>query len=408
MRQSRRRPRPRRPTKRGGRTDAGDSVANPAVAILFVGRDRQIASALGASIGRSAAVRLFVLNGAVADAADAPKLGQPGLVIAEVDARSREQLAGLQKLIARLGPETPVIALADGFDDAIGRAFLQMRVADFFVKPVQPGDVAAACHRLLSGRETDHPRTHILTFLPACGGVGNTTLAIEAARQYACGKSRNPGGACLVNLDFHSDSCAEFLDLEARLNFKEAGEHGERLDGQLLQAMLSKHESGLFLLAAPGASGAMVEVSTRAVQQILEIAAQSFAAMVIDLPRAWQPWTDDVLAGSDETFVVTDMTVPGLRSARRLADRIVQRLPNVQPKVIVNRFQPKTIFGPGLRRSDAERALGPFFGGSVSNNYALVREAIDRGALLETVRPSNNVSLDLAKIIAVTSTKERS
>jgi len=97
---------------------------------------------------------------------------------------------------------------------------------------------------------------------------------------------------------------------------------------------------------------------------------------------------------------VTDMTVPGLRSAKRVLQRIIDKAkPNVPPKVIVNRAEKQSFFGNGIRKADVERVLEDSFAGLVSNNYALVREAIDRGVPLEVVKPGNSVTADLKKIL---------
>jgi pilus assembly protein CpaE len=57
------------------------------------------------------------------------------------------------------------------------------------------------------------------------------------------------------------------------------------------------------------------------------------------------------------------------------------------------------MFSPGLRRADIEQALGPAFGGTVPNNYRLVREAIDRGVTLEEVKAGSNVAVELKKLV---------
>jgi pilus assembly protein CpaE len=121
--------------------------------------------------------------------------------------------------------------------------------------------------------------------------------------------------------------------------------------------------------------------------------------VIIDMPRAWDSWTDQVLLGSNRVFVVTDMTVPGLRLARRMAGALVQRLPDIKPRVIVNRFEQQLLFGTGLRRTDVERAFDGYLEGTVSNNYKLMREAIDRGLPLDGVKAGSNVSADLKKIV---------
>jgi len=137
------------------------------------------------------------------------------------------------------------------------------------------------------------------------------------------------------------------------------------------------------------------DVATR----LLDMVSSRFDHVVIDMPRTWFAWTDSVLLGSNRLFVVTEMTVPGVRHAKQLVAAISERLKGgPQPQVIVNRFE-QQLFGSGLRRADIEQALGAALGGTIPNNYRLVREAIDRGVPLEEVRPGNNVSAALKKLL---------
>jgi pilus assembly protein CpaE len=69
--------------------------------------------------------------------------------------------------------------------------------------------------------------------------------------------------------------------------------------------------------------------------------------------------------------------------------------------VIVNRFE-QQMFSSGLRRSDVEQALGESFVASIPNHYSLVREAIDRGVPLDSVKPGNKITTQLKKLIAPT------
>ncbi len=63
------------------------------------------------------------------------------------------------------------------------------------------------------------------------------------------------------------------------------------------------------------------------------------------------------------------------------------------------------MFGAGLRRSDIETALGADFVAAVPNNYALVREAIDRGVPLEEVKPGNKITAELKRLITLPADK---
>ncbi|MFL5138431.1 MAG: hypothetical protein ACJ8C9_07250, partial [Microvirga sp.] len=64
----------------------------------------------------------------------------------------------------------------------------------------------------------------------------------------------------------------------------------------------------------------------------------------------------------------------------------------------VNRFEQR-LFGPGLRRTDIEQALGQSLACTIPNNFRLVSEAIDRGVPLEEVKAGNNIQQSLAKVI---------
>ena len=50
------------------------------------------------------------------------------------------------------------------------------------------------------------------------------------------------------------------------------------------------------------------------------------------------------------------------------------------------------MFSSGLRRADIEQALGDVVRRRIPNNYALVREAIDRGVPLDEVKPGNKIT----------------
>jgi pilus assembly protein CpaE len=117
------------------------------------------------------------------------------------------------------------------------------------------------------------------------------------------------------------------------------------------------------------------------------------------MPRTWFSWTDSVLLGSNKLFIVSEMTVPSLRHAKGLVSAIRERLGDgPQPQVIVNRFEQR-MFEAGLKKSDLDQALGQDLAGTVPNNYRLVREAIDRGVPLDEVKPGNNVSVQLRKLM---------
>jgi pilus assembly protein CpaE len=239
----------------------------------------------------------------------------------------------------------------------------------------------------------------IYTFLPAAGGVGVTTLAVQTAMLLLNSGPRGKTSTCLVDLDFQHGACADYLDLEPRLNLGEIEPRPERLDRQLLEVMLSHHPSGLAVIAAPNRPAEMRSFDPDVVTRLLDMVSTNFDYVVFDMPRTWFSWTDSVLLGSNKLFIISEMTVPGLRHAKQLVEAIRERLGDgPKPQVIINRFEQK-LFSSGLRKADIEQVLGEAFACCIANNYGLVREAIDRGIPLDEIKPGNKITVQLKRMM---------
>jgi pilus assembly protein CpaE len=272
-------------------------------------------------------------------------------------------------------------------------------VADFLVKPVQAVELVRTCARVARPTGGETAEAEIFTFIPAVGGAGVTTLAIQTALLLLNSGHRGRPTTCLVDLDFQHGACAHYLDIEPRLDLKEIEPRPERLDRQLLEIMLSHHSTGLEVIAAPNRPAEMRTFDPDMVTRLLDLVSSHFDYVVIDMPRTWFSWTDSVLLGTNNLFIVSEVTVPSLRHAKQLVAAIRERLGDgPKPQVIVNRFEQR-MFEAGLKKSDVEQALGESFAGTIPNNYQLVREAIDRGVPLDEVKPGNAITTQLKKMI---------
>ncbi|MBV8791336.1 MAG: hypothetical protein JO237_04710 [Pseudolabrys sp.] len=153
------------------------------------------------------------------------------------------------------------------------------------------------------------------------------------------------------------------------------------------------------MVAAPNRPAEMRSFDPDVVTRLLDLVSGHFEYVVFDMPRTWFSWTDNVLLGSDHLYVVSESTVPGLRHARNLVGAMKERFAErVNPRVVVNRFQ-HAMFSPALRRADLEQTLGNAFAAAIPNDYALVREAIDRGVPLQDVKPGNKITLEMRKLV---------
>ena len=360
--------------------------------------DPAFEQSLRATFGASGQIELRVIPGSLSDVVEFDTDGVT-VVIIDFEAAREGEMVALERLMLQLGAWPPVVVVTQSFEAEVARRLLQMRVADFLVKPVQPVELVRTCARVARPTGTETTEAQIYTFIPAVGGAGVTTLAIQTALLLLKSGQRGSPTTCLVDLDFQHGACADYLDIEPRLDLKEIEPRPERLDRQLLEIMLSHHSSGLEVIAAPNRPAEMRSFDPDMVTRLLDLVSSHFDYVVIDMPRTWFSWTDSVLLGTNRLFIVSEMTVPSLRHAKQLVAAMRERLGDGPvPQVIVNRFEQR-MFEAGLKRSDIEQALGSDFAGTIPNNYRLVREAIDRGVPLDEVKSGNAITTQLKKLI---------
>lgn len=367
--------------------------------IVLVSTDRVFLQETRAAFSSSELIELVTVERSARDLRGELQEADGAAIILDMDVSRLDEIEALQRIMRRLEGRAPVVVVTQEFNAAAVRILVQLKVADFLVKPLTTADLVRSCIRALQGPGRDeNAESQIYTFMPAAGGVGTTTLVLQTAFQLHNSVTR-AASTCVVDLNLQQGACAEYLDIEPRFDLTEVENQPERLDRQLLDVMLSKHRSGLCVLAAPARPADMRTFNTDVVVRMLDLVSAYFDNVVIDMPRTWFPWTETVLLGSNKLYIVAEMTVPCLRHTQRLIKAIGETAgKEVRPAVIVNRFEQKK-FDSGVKQADLEDILGGHFAGGIANNYRLVREAVDRGLPLHEIDPDANVVHDLRKII---------
>jgi pilus assembly protein CpaE len=196
-----------------------------------------------------------------------------------------------------------------------------------------------------------------ISFVPSAGGVGNTTLAVETAAQLKTSKATKDRRICIIDLDFQGSHVCDYLDMEPRLQIAEISAKPERLDAQLFEIFVSRHSSGLHVIAAPRTKFNFCDLNIAALDRLFDMMATRYDLMMIDLPAIWFPWTAQIIAASDAAIGTGVNTIPGLRQC---AEAVAAVRDNARPaapvRVAVNRCQ-RTLMGGIARRNHVERVL---------------------------------------------------
>jgi pilus assembly protein CpaE len=321
------------------------------------------------------------------------------LVLIDAGAGDPARLASLIGALAQSAPQPAAILVGSHLPVVVARALLKLKRSDVLDQPVSLPDLARCAAALLADGSGVLEAVHASqcwSILSAVGGAGGTTLSIELATTLA---ARTLGDrVALVDLNLADGAAGAYLGSAANMHLADASAAPERIDAALLDAFSVRVGGGFDLFACPRDPLAFSKVTPAAVLRLLEAACQVYDWLLLDLPRGRQPWTADVLAGSDQILVVSELTVPALLAARALSHEIEAELPDrAHPRIILNRMAGR-MFGPAPSRGEAEKALGRKVDGVITSDWEAASCSANLGGPISQHRPRSKIVRDVAAI----------
>jgi len=333
----------------------------------------------------------------VTDWIDPEEISAAAAAVVQVDPDTPSSVKRFQKLAQVVS--TPLIAAAYDPPLALVRSLVRCGAHDVVPLPLNIEDLetslAPVADDITNKRSTlDASSTKLVSVIKSVGGVGATALVSQLALRFAHQESGRGREACLIDLDVQFGDVAFQLGLRPKLSLLDLLEAGNRLDGSLLRATTTDHASGLKVIASPPEMMPLEGVSNEHLMAIVDLATREFGTVFVDLPTNWTNWSLSMVARSDLVLLVTELTVAGLnRAKRQLALLESQDLGGLDVRVVVNRFdkaQTRTI-----RPADVREALGRDIAYTVTNDFALMRAAIDRGVPISDIKRKSAIGKDL-------------
>lgn len=325
------------------------------------------------------------------------ELSGAAAAVVQVEAESAASVKRFQALAQATA--TPLIAAAYEPPLALVRSLIRAGAHDVIPLPLRAEDLEASLAPIrddLGKRKTmsDTAKAKVVSVVKSVGGVGATALLTQMAIRYARNETARGRGVCLIDLDMQFGDVAFQLGLQPRLSLSDLLEAGARLDGELLRATTTDHPSGLKVIAAPRDMMPLEGLPSDHLLNIVDVATREFGTVFLDLPTNWTNWSLSLVARSDLVLLVTELTVAGVNRARRQLDLLdSQDLGNLDIRVIVNRYD--KAMAKTVRPADVHEALKREVAYTVSNDFALMRMAIDRGVPIDEIRRKTPLAKDL-------------
>lgn len=333
---------------------------------------------------------------------DRDELSRPGLLLLEVDAKSDQDMALLDHIIRHRFPNVPIVATAPDMTLQDVRRLMRHGVVDVLPQPIARDDFLAAighAARAASGPGSDQePRGKVISFIKGGGGAGATTVAVQAGCLIGSEIDSEHNRVCLIDLDIQFGTAALYLDLDNDLNISDLIDAGSRLDGPLLHDVAHQHESGLNVIAAPAQIMPLDTVAPDFITTCLTVAREEYDYVLLDLPDAWTAWSFAALKHSDLIVLVTQLSVAGIRQAKRQLDTLeAQGLGDVPINIVLNRF--KKGWEDTITVDEAQNALGRGISFRIVNDYKVVNEALNQGRAIGKIKKRSKVEKSIRALV---------
>jgi len=238
-------------------------------------------------------------------------------------------------------PNRPVLfALAQERSPVLMRRILRAGADELLFLPLDPGDATRALLKISETRRRAERETGgvIVSMVSTVGGVGVTSLVanLALALRYTLNKR-----VATVDLDLQTGGLAVFLNLEPERTIMQLAESDRRLDSIQLESVLTKHPSGVYLLAAPKRIEDSELVSDRTVGAALELMRQLFDFVVVDCGGYIDENAVAAWERSDHLFYLLDQSIAAARCAWRFIDLFARLgLSGIEPNFLLSRYQP--------------------------------------------------------------------
>ena len=243
---------------------------------------------------------------------------------------------------------------------------------EFIERPTTTTDLLEAFVRLTTAQRRGRQegvRGKIFSVINAKGGNGATTVAVNLALALQSAHSQT----ALVDVA-PLGHAALHLNLKPVFTVADATRNLYRMDASLLESFMTRHGSGLQLLAGTNVP-ATVDPSTAEFVRLFDMLVTHFRYVVVDASSRFDAASRLIASLSETVLLVACSDVASLWSAARVQQYLAETGSRDRVRLVLNRFRKV----PGFSEADAEAAVGAKLLWRIPNQYFAISGAIDRG-----------------------------
>jgi len=294
------------------------------------------------------------------------------VVLVNIDPQNPQRAIRTIELIHASLPEVTIFAVGEMNQPANIVSAMRAGAREFLDHAASREALIEAFTRFtatLSRAQRSSSKARVFTFLNAKGGAGATTVAVNTAvaLQEAHGRT--------VLVDFAPIGHAALqMNLRPQFTLIDAFQNLHRMDGSLLDGLMTPYRNGLHLLAgAQQPHNSFPNASELA--RLFDLLVNQYHFVVLDCSGRMDGTMQMICDLSNAVLLVAQTDVVSLWSAGRIQAFLQEGAGRDRLRVVLNRY--KKI--PGFTDEDVEKATNCKVLWKVPNNFQVIGPAIDKG-----------------------------
>jgi len=210
---------------------------------------------------------------------------------------------------------------------------------ELLFQPLDPGDLTRALLKISETRirAARHDGGTVISIAGITGGAGVSTIAANLALALRFQLDKR---VALLDLDLQTSNLAVLLNVEPEFTIMPLCRLEKKIDSIQLEAALTKHSSGVYLLAAPKRIEEGEIISDSTVGTIIDFMRDMFDFVIVDCGSHLDENSVAAWERSNHLLYVLTQSVSSVRSAWRFIDLFERLSLAVEPHYVLNRYQP--------------------------------------------------------------------
>jgi pilus assembly protein CpaE len=314
----------------------------------------------------------------VLDEASQRGAAAPDVVLVDIRHDPTAGMATIERVRAG-ATNAALFAIASATEPELILQAMRAGANEYFTWPPPQETFYGAIRRTSSRREAAQgarPTCSTLAFFGAKGGAGTTTVAVNCAVELARLTKR---ATVIVDLKRGLGEVALFLGIRPRFTLLDAIDNLHRLDRAFLKELVTKHKSGVDLIAGSELFDRPATGDASAIEELFQLLTKNYEYIVVDAGSDINTTSQAGLYAADAMFLVANPDVASVRNAQRLLERVRQLgVGGERVRLLLNRAAEPFPIPP----KQIETAVGHPIHHMFASDYGIVSTALNSGVPL--------------------------